>query len=143
MFKCVFLYRSFREELRGIPRANNAKDVDWSKVANSVSIEVTTKPVPIKISVSEVLKRVRPQKQNTDATALQNVVDSNGKQHRYASYVEDRPLQGYCGLVDIRYPQRLNLLTMKTMSQSSSSVHKVRPINDLFRYHDCIYLAVS
>ncbi|KDR16263.1 probable chitinase 10 isoform X3 [Zootermopsis nevadensis] len=69
------LIGAMREELRGIPRADNAKDVDWSRVANSISIETTTKPPPIKISVSEVLKRVRPQKQNTDASALQNVVD--------------------------------------------------------------------
>jgi chitinase len=80
MLKCALLHFYFREELRGISRANNAKDVDWSKVANSISIEVTTKPSPVKISVSEVLKRVRPQKQNTDSTALLNVVDPHGKQ---------------------------------------------------------------
>jgi hypothetical protein len=79
----VLLRRTCREELLGLPRANNAKDVEWSKVANSISIETTTKPPPIKISVSEVLKRVRPQKQNTDSTALLNVVDPHGKQHHY------------------------------------------------------------
>ncbi|KAJ9573430.1 hypothetical protein L9F63_009158, partial [Diploptera punctata] len=62
-----------REELRRIKRSNNAKDIDWSKVANSISIEVTTKPAPIKISVSEVLKRVRPHKQTTNSSALLNV----------------------------------------------------------------------
>jgi hypothetical protein len=74
---------SFREELVGLPRANNAKDVDWSKVANSISIETTTKPPPIKISVSEVLKRARPLKQTADSTALLSAVDPHGKQHRY------------------------------------------------------------
>lgn len=78
----MFLYLSFREELRGLPRSNNAKDVDWSKVANSVSIETTTKPPPIKISVSEVLKRVRPLKQTADSTAVLSAVDPHGKQFR-------------------------------------------------------------
>jgi hypothetical protein len=83
----VFLHLSFREELGGLPRANNAKDVDWSKVANSISIETTTKPQPIKISVSEVLKRARPMKQTADSTALLSAVDPHGKQlhHRPAT----------------------------------------------------------
>jgi hypothetical protein len=75
----VFLHLCFREELRGLARSNNAKDVDWSKVANSISIETSTKPPPIKISVSEVLKRVRPLKQTADSTAIQNAVDPHGK----------------------------------------------------------------
>jgi chitinase len=79
----VFLHLFFREELRGLPRSNNAKDVDWSKVANSISIETTTKPPPIKISVSEVLKRVRPAKQTADSTAVLNAVDPHGKQLHY------------------------------------------------------------
>jgi chitinase len=83
MFTHLFLYRSSREELRGLPRANNAKDVDWSKVANTISLETTTKPPPIKISVSEVLKRVRPLKQNTESTALLTAVDPHGKSHSY------------------------------------------------------------
>jgi hypothetical protein len=92
MLKCALLYCCSREELRGIPRANNAKDVDWSKVANSISIEATTKPSPIKISVSEVLKRARPQKQNAVASAVLNVVDPHGKQSCYVTCIEDRLL---------------------------------------------------
>lgn len=53
-----------REELRGISRGKDAKDVDWEKVAQSIVVEVTEKPKPIKISVAEVLSkaRVKPQK---------------------------------------------------------------------------------
>lgn len=70
-----------REELRGIPRAGNAKDIDWSKVANSLPDKVD-KPAPIKISVNELLNRVKPQRKQT--TALQTaetpaLVDSNSK----------------------------------------------------------------
>lgn len=79
----MFLHLSSREELRGLARSNNAKDVDWSKVANSVSIETTTKPPPVKISVSEVLKRVRPLKQTADSTAVLTAVDPHGKQFHY------------------------------------------------------------
>ncbi|XP_044731929.1 chitotriosidase-1 [Chrysoperla carnea] len=53
------LIGAMREELRGISRGKNAKDVDWQEVAGAIEIEVTEKPQPIKISVSEVLNRVR------------------------------------------------------------------------------------
>lgn len=53
-------YRIFREELRGISRGKDAKDVDWASVAESVVIEEETeKPEPIKISLSDVLKGVK------------------------------------------------------------------------------------
>jgi chitinase len=55
----------------GIPRANNAKDIDWSKVANTISEEVVEKPAPIKIPVSDVLNRV---KKPTKLKVVQNVV---------------------------------------------------------------------
>lgn len=48
-----------REELRGISRGKDAKDVDWASVAASVVIEVTEKPQPIKISLSDVLSKVK------------------------------------------------------------------------------------
>lgn len=48
-----------REELRGIPRDNKAKDVDWSVVAATITEEVVEKPEPYKISVSEVLEKVK------------------------------------------------------------------------------------
>jgi hypothetical protein len=53
--------------------------VDWTKVANSIRIEASTKPSPIKIPVSELLKQVRPPKQKADTSAILNVVDSHGK----------------------------------------------------------------
>jgi hypothetical protein len=103
----VCLHLSFREELVGLPRANNAKDVDWSKVANSISIETTTKPPPIKISVSEVMKRARPVKQTADSTALLSAVDPHGKQHHYRPATCNfhrlpcisQEQSGYCGLI--------------------------------------------
>ena len=52
----------FREELRGISRGKNAKDMDWQKIAGAVEEEdedVIEKPAPVKISVQEVLNRVR------------------------------------------------------------------------------------
>lgn len=53
-------YWIFREELRGISRGKDAKDVDWASVAESVVIEEETeKPEPIKISLSDVLKGVK------------------------------------------------------------------------------------
>jgi chitinase len=52
-----------REELRGISRGKNAKDMDWQKIAGAIEEEddedVIEKPSPIKISVQEVLNRVR------------------------------------------------------------------------------------
>jgi hypothetical protein len=78
MWTCLLWHCYFSEELRGIPRANNAKDVDWTKVATSIRIEASTKPSPIKIPVSELLKQVRPLKQKADTTAVLNVVDTHG-----------------------------------------------------------------
>lgn len=54
----------FREELRGISRGKDAKDVDWQVIAgpdeteeDDEEEEVVEKAKPVKISVSEVLKR--------------------------------------------------------------------------------------
>lgn len=55
-------YFSYREELRGVSRGKNAKDVDWQKIAGAIEIEVTEKPEAIKISVNEVLKSQRVRK---------------------------------------------------------------------------------
>jgi hypothetical protein len=70
----------FREELRGIPRAGNAKDVDWSKVAKSLPDKVD-KPAPIKISVEELLNGVKPKRKQTTAVQTEKpaLVDSNSK----------------------------------------------------------------
>lgn len=53
------LIGAMREELLGIPRGNNAKDIDWSKVANSIIEEVIEKPAAIKIPVSDVLNKYK------------------------------------------------------------------------------------
>lgn len=71
-----FLLCSHREELRGIKRANNAKDVDWNKVAKSVSYETITKPPAIKIDVSEVLQKVKSTQ--VASTAASTIVSQNG-----------------------------------------------------------------
>lgn len=59
------LIGAMREELLGISRGKDAKDVDWSEVAatfDDVEDEEDEKPEPIKISVSEVLQKVRKTK---------------------------------------------------------------------------------
>lgn len=51
-----------REELRGVSRGKDAKDIDWEKVAGleeDSEEEVVEKPAPIKIPASEVINRVR------------------------------------------------------------------------------------
>nr|AUM84818.1 chitinase-like protein 7 [Lutzomyia longipalpis] len=55
------LISAMREELRGIKRAKDEKDVDWSKVAATFDDEPVEqqKPLPIKIPVSELLDKVR------------------------------------------------------------------------------------
>lgn len=69
-----------REELRGISRGKDAKDVDWAQVAGTVVIEVTEKPQPIKISLSDVLSKV---KKPTKTIIIKNnnalTVDKNSK----------------------------------------------------------------
>lgn len=68
----------YREELRGISRGKNAKDVDWFKIAGAVEVEVIEKPAPAKIAVSEVLNRVR---KPTKQIILKNqaAIDKNSK----------------------------------------------------------------
>lgn len=77
------LIGAMREELRGIKRGPNAKDVDWSKIANSVIVEAATKPLPIKIPVSELINKVKGIK--PVVSAVQTTVNSN-----------ERPAQVFC-----------------------------------------------
>uniref|UniRef100_A0A182IMA2 Uncharacterized protein n=1 Tax=Anopheles atroparvus TaxID=41427 RepID=A0A182IMA2_ANOAO len=57
------LIGAMREELRGVSRGKEAKDVDWSTVAATIQEKEEEKPEPIKISVSELLSKVqKPQK---------------------------------------------------------------------------------
>nr|QDA39871.1 chitinase 3 [Phenacoccus solenopsis] len=53
------LIGAIREELKGVKRANNAKDVDWSKVAKTAILEVVTQPSAMKIDPSEVISKVK------------------------------------------------------------------------------------
>lgn len=56
------LIGAMREELRGVSRGKDAKDIDWEKVAGleeDSEEEVVEKPAPIKIPASEVINRVR------------------------------------------------------------------------------------
>lgn len=65
-----------REELRGVKRGK--EDVDWSKVANTITAETIAKPSPIKISVSEVLSKVKSNKIQTSTAVQTDVIDMNG-----------------------------------------------------------------
>ncbi|XP_072932280.1 probable chitinase 10 [Epargyreus clarus] len=84
------LIGAMREELRGISRGKDAKDVDWSSVAASVVVEVTEKPQPIKISLTDVLSKVKKPtrtlviKNPTIANAL---VDKNKREPQVLCYL--------------------------------------------------------
>lgn len=56
------LIGAMREELRGISRGKDAKDVDWTKVAATLEEveEEIEKPAPIKISATELINKVKP-----------------------------------------------------------------------------------
>ena len=53
------LIGAIREELRGISRGSNAKDVDWSAVATTITEVAVKKPEAYKISISEVLNKAK------------------------------------------------------------------------------------
>lgn len=68
-----FFIHFHREELRGISRGKDAKDIDWQAIAGPTETDdeddededVIEKPKPYKISLSEVLKPVgKPMKKN-------------------------------------------------------------------------------
>lgn len=52
------LIGAMREELRGVSRGKDAKDVDWEKVAASFD-DLPEKPEPIEIDVAELLAKVK------------------------------------------------------------------------------------
>ncbi|XP_017139015.1 probable chitinase 10 [Drosophila miranda] len=82
------LIGAMREELLGISRGKEAKDVNWTAIAATFE-DIEEKPEPIKISVDEVLKKVRkPQgakKQRIKSGA--NAIEQN-----------TRPAQVFCYL---------------------------------------------
>lgn len=75
------LIGAMREELRGVSRGKDAKDVDWSKVAatfeNSEESNLE-KPEPIKISVSELLEKYKKPTKAKIKSGLATV-DKNSK----------------------------------------------------------------
>uniref|UniRef100_A0A2S2Q2H3 Putative chitinase 3 n=1 Tax=Sipha flava TaxID=143950 RepID=A0A2S2Q2H3_9HEMI len=79
------LIGAMREELRGIKRGK--EDIDWSKVANTITAETITKPSPIKISVSEVLAKVKPGKIQASTAIQTDVVDMNVRAPQIMCYM--------------------------------------------------------
>lgn len=72
-----------REELRGISRGKDAKDVDWEKVAGTIEDieeeEEDVKPLPIKISVAEVLNKARKPNKRINSKNRAALDDKNSK----------------------------------------------------------------
>lgn len=67
------LIGAMREELLGISRGKEAKDVNWTAVASTFDDleDEEEKPQPIKISVDEILQKVRkPSKKNRIKSGL-------------------------------------------------------------------------
>ncbi|KPJ08355.1 putative chitinase 3 [Papilio machaon] len=82
------LIGAMREELRGISRGKDAKDVDWSTVAESVVIDVTEKPQPIKISLSDVLSKAKkPTKTIIVKNANSPLADKNKREAQVLCYL--------------------------------------------------------
>lgn len=79
----IFFPFNFREELRGISRGKDAKDMDWQTIAGPTETEddeeeeVEEKPKPVKISVSE--KRGKPHFKKTALTTKR--VNKKGKRN--------------------------------------------------------------
>lgn len=104
----MFIY-CYREELRGIKRGK--EDIDWSKVANTIVAETITKPSPIKISVSEVLAKVKPSKIQASTAIQTDVVDMNGKYFKPKNNVNDYNIFFFFLLISVRAPQVMCYMT--------------------------------
>lgn len=85
----------FREELRGISRGKDAKDVNWSSVASSAIIEVTEKPEPIKISLSDVISRIKKPVKTVIVKNNNNEVEKNSKWFLYRTF--------YVGIIAVTF----------------------------------------
>ena len=59
------LVGAMREELFGISRGSNAKDVDWTAVASTVSESILKRPEPYKILVSDVINKAKKLQKST------------------------------------------------------------------------------
>ncbi|KAL1130578.1 hypothetical protein AAG570_011824, partial [Ranatra chinensis] len=97
------LIGAIREELLGVKRGPNAKDVDWSSVAGKPPVQ-PTKPSPIKIPVSDILSklnRVTP----TVSNAILPIQDTNSREAQVLCYLTSwstkRPGAGRCSPEDL------------------------------------------
>lgn len=59
------LIGAMREELLGISRGIDTKDVDWSAVASTITETIVKKPEPYKISASEVINKAKKAQKTT------------------------------------------------------------------------------
>jgi len=88
------LIGAMREELLGIARDGNPRDVDWSKEVPQLSTAVSTLPPPIKIDVSELLSKSTLKKTEL-AAAKTTVTSAQGSNAKvvcyYTSWSSKRP----------------------------------------------------
>lgn len=75
------LIGAIREELRGVSRGPDAKDVDWSSVATTITETIVKKPEPYKISISDALSKA---KKVPKLTQLVINTPTNGKSNFYS-----------------------------------------------------------
>lgn len=94
-FNYLHRHHIYREELRGISRGKDAKDIDWQAIAGPSETEdedeedeeVVEKPKPVKISVSEVLKRAG--KPHLKKSSLSNKrVNKKGNYNFFYSFLD-------------------------------------------------------
>ncbi|XP_044759513.1 probable chitinase 10 [Coccinella septempunctata] len=94
------LIGAMREELRGISRGKDTKDIDWAKVAGGIEDEeeeeeVVEKPAPIKINPSEVIKRIRkPGKKSSGKSAINKKIRKPQVFCYMTSWSQKRPSAG-------------------------------------------------
>lgn len=71
------LISAMREELLGISRGANTKDVDWSAVATTVTETILKKPEPYKISVSDALSKAKKLQKPTTTLIINTPTNGN------------------------------------------------------------------
>ncbi|XP_070501617.1 probable chitinase 10 [Chironomus tepperi] len=92
------LIGAMREELRGVSRGKDAKDIDWETVAASFD-DLPEKPEPIKIDVAELLAKVqKPEKKTKKVKAGSAKADKKKRPAQifcyYTSWSMKRPGAG-------------------------------------------------
>ncbi|KAK9883780.1 hypothetical protein WA026_001972 [Henosepilachna vigintioctopunctata] len=92
------LIGAMREELRGISRGKDTKDVDWATVAGGIEDEeeeVVEKPKPIKISPSEIIHRIKkPGKKSSGKSAINKKIRKPQVFCYLTSWSQKRPGSG-------------------------------------------------